>query len=554
MSRGHAAILGGLFLVLANYPYLLAYARADDTHVFGGLLSNRMDNAGVLSHMAESARGGLLYQNPYAAPGSPEVYFNPLYFLAGRALWLLHASPLAIFHVVRVLASIAIVLLSVRLARAHLERGAALAVTLALFSSSMDPPVALAYRFASLPSAFAALSGDIPEATTLPTCLGFAHLPVALALLMATHKCGIAALCKGSLRAGVTAAGLLLLLSFTHPFDLVGVVATVGAWLLIHALRGTLARRTVSIAAPVLLASLPSVAYYSWLARAHTDLANRTHFVQAAGFPASSVALVGFTAVAAMLSLLARPPALATPRLYLAVWLCTQLACSMARPFVPFDRRLLMGCLIPSAMLAGPWIAEIWARRGAWRALAILLVLLCVGGTPAGLAGVQARLVARTVPEFLPREDAAIRRDIASRLGPDDLLLCAPAIGVDIPWTSRAKPFVGYKPLTPDFARRLDLFQMFFMPGTGEGARRYILKRDGITHVAEIPLASDVPLRGADYLETMVDLPQGRLYRVRRELLRIGRWTGAGAAPGDRARRAVRTRVSAKPFSGTASP
>jgi hypothetical protein len=181
-----------------------------------------------------------------------------------------------------------------------------------------------------------------------------------------------------------------------------------------------------------------------------------------------------------------------------------------------------MGCLVPGALLAAPWIAGLWAHGGRRRVGAALLVLACIAGTPAALllalrpatAGKGLRV------SFRPKGAVDERLDdvLARHLGPADVVLAMPSIGVHVPWMSPARPFAGHRAMTPDFDAKEAIARKFFTPGAADAERREVLSRHGITFVLQAGAAEDLA-EATGVLELRATAGGYRLYQVERRKL-----------------------------------
>ncbi len=484
--------------------------------MFRGFILNIPDNANVVAHMKRAALDGLLFRNPYTGPDEPKVSFHPVFGPIGLLMRWFGFSPLVVFHLLRIAASMGIIVLAIHLARRYAPSAIALTVSLLLFADGSGPLFKLAAKTLDLGARLNPRETWIPEASTFQTCLIFAHMPAALFLLMATHALLLRAVVTGSLGFAMAAAGMQLLLGFTHPYDILGVAAVVIVYLLASGIRRSAARGDLLRMVPVLVATIPPCLYYGWLALFHKGLASQRAIQQHSGPPLMMIAILGALFLSAVYLLWTRRQEPQPPvQIYLGSWLCAQFACTLARPLIPFERRLAMGVLVPAALLAGPWIGRLLSGRGSRRAFGSALIVLCIAPTIVGFGFIMNRLRDLDVDEYMSRDCDAALTELAHRIGERDVVLASQPVSYDVPWRTRGFPYVGHGSLQPDSGFRYHQMTVFFDPATTNCRRMRILKQHQISWVLASGRYLGTNLSRFDCLEKVLDLPEAKLFQVR---------------------------------------
>lgn len=97
-------------LAIINIPYLIALAFTDPDVIFGGFLLNPVDGYSYLAKMVQGFQGGWLFTLPFSAEpnqGAPLFWF---YLFLGHCARLLGLSPVLMFHLARILSSVALLI------------------------------------------------------------------------------------------------------------------------------------------------------------------------------------------------------------------------------------------------------------------------------------------------------------------------------------------------------------------------------------------------------------------------------------------------------------
>ncbi|MFN7975554.1 MAG: hypothetical protein U0166_24975 [Acidobacteriota bacterium] len=518
-DRWKKVVLVAGFLVFVDLPHLPLRFLSQASRGWEDVA----DNANVMSQIAEASRGGLVYQNPYAPEGSPRLVFHPLFLAAG----LFVRAGLAadwVFRIVRMVGALAVALLTVRMSWRYAPGDPAIATVLMLFGSGVGPLAALVDRRMPLPESLQALRVSLPEATTADTCTVYAHVAVALAMLLAVHACWLVAIATGSRRAAWGAAIWHALLAFTHPFDVVPVVLVVVASIAALAARGESVVRLGLLALPVLAAPAPGVAYFKWLSVAHPELANAVHLRQPPYPLMPMLGTVGATVAVAIAAAVLHRGRRGVTDVYILVWLCVQLfAATIGLPLVSFERRLIMGVLAPAALLAGPLVARLLGGRPPSRALGVLLLLSCVAGSFVRQLSLEDLVPARVVAKGKQRplsirtadalaDPTPLWRELRARLQRGDIILCPAGIGVAVPWRTDAKPYIGHRAYTPDYERREGELRAFFT-SMSDAERRGFLDARHITWILQMAPLPPAELTSS-VVEKVAEIGGARLYRA----------------------------------------
>ncbi|MGH2523441.1 MAG: hypothetical protein ACRDH2_13135, partial [Anaerolineales bacterium] len=439
-------LLTGLILIIANLPYLLAYA-APTSHVFTGILLNPIDGHSYLAKMREGWRGAWLFTLPYTAEPGPGVFIFTYYLLLGHLARWTGASLELIYHVARVGAGTFFLLTAYHfIARFFASVRARLVVWL-LF--------ALGSGLGWVAALFGGFTADLWVAESIPflSVFGNSHFCLTWALLLWIFEWtlpGLAPLNLSAMRLMLIALAVTLQAQI-QPLALLTIGLVLGGMVL----GLSLARRTWIWQEwlPLLVVGLfaaPWLLYDGWAAATQPVLAiwNAQNVTPA---PPLWEALIWGGAPL----LLAVPGAVVAARrrspldLVLLYWLGLGVL-SLYAPFA-LQRRLSLGLWMPICILAGNGFGEvIWPRLGARAvraaarpfALAALVVSVLSSNLlvyAATLGAIQARKPAL----FLTSDEAAALRWLADE-SVGKLVLASPDMGLFIPARTDARVIYGH--------------------------------------------------------------------------------------------------------------
>lgn len=99
-----------ILLGLTQIPYIMAFASASPDAVFTGFLINPLDGNSYLAKMYEGYRGDWLFTLPYTAYVGDGAFLFFFYILSGHAARLFHLPLIFVFHFLRAVSGIMLVL------------------------------------------------------------------------------------------------------------------------------------------------------------------------------------------------------------------------------------------------------------------------------------------------------------------------------------------------------------------------------------------------------------------------------------------------------------
>jgi hypothetical protein len=447
-----------LFAALCQLPYLAAMAREPEGQTFTSLLVNPYDQHYYLAAQrsaTENLRSNRFTAEP-AAPGP----VSRLYPLIGHIGAVFKAPATLLYHLPRILSSLALpflLLVLMRLCFPGNARRALTATVLALFSVGLGT---LAPGLFSHP-----LGGDnVPEATMLQSVTVFPHFAVAyvgLTLALIAIVCALRCDRLGrTVTAGVAAGGLL---GLSHSFLLLPVALTLAATTVVVGWRGFRSRRgreplrrLVVAGAAIFAPALPFLVslqaemsrYERLQGRPFPTTPSDTPWTWAAGY----VLLLPFGVLGAVALLrevlhkrgTGRASAVDSAAIGVLVLAGATQMTLVFSSVTPFQRRFSEGVVIPLAALAALGATKILRRE--------ILVVLPIGCC--ALIG-AARLANKG--EYLPDTVWGAFRQIKE----SDVVLAGDALASVLPAYSRGSAFVARSTETLRYFEKDDLRRSF---------------------------------------------------------------------------------------------
>lgn len=257
-------LLWAVFVMLLTcVPYVygmnLAHGRT-----FGGLIWGVDEGNVYLTWMRQAAEGDVFFRNQYAvAPENPH-FFNLFLQLGGRLSGLLHLRPIILWHVLRLLGGVFLLLsfyrLTAEITRDRIARWAALA--LASLGSGLGWLIVVKYPSSGIHPVDVGQAWQVqPEAVTFPSLLLNGLFTTSMALMCLTFLYALRAL-RDDDRKAVWWGGLyLLLLGNIHTYDVFPVWLALGALAVTVALSERSYKRPISIVVSIVAFGLPTVAW-----------------------------------------------------------------------------------------------------------------------------------------------------------------------------------------------------------------------------------------------------------------------------------------------------
>ncbi len=475
---------------------------------------NARDQYTYIAWMEQSARGGILTMNPFTTEPHGALLFRPFLLLGGWLSRLPGLTPVGTWQLLRFLAGTALLLLLYRWIALHLpgrfDRFAAYLTT------------ALSSGLGWLVSSHVPTSSDlwIPESITFLSIYQSPHFAVSLALMLIIFIRFHLALLQRSTRAALPGAIAAFFLALIHPFDMVTVLALLGAWTALLAWRApplrTVAFRagtmTALFIAPVALWQVYLLGhepvYQLWTKSIHGASPHPLSYIAGFGL-LLPLAFVGIGSLRRRaIEREGSAPFLAMPLLWIAI--------SALLVYGPFDfqRRLIQGVHIPLSLLAACGISAILNRlkffhppwkRGAALAPAILLL---AGSNIDRLRSDVESYAGGGAPYYLNAEYFEAFRWLREESDPRDAILSSIQTGHFLPAFAGNRVFLGHGELTVGAHQKVEQAARFFAGTMDRPTRRSFLEYTGARYIFVSPVERSF---GAVWLESWEEVSP--LYR-----------------------------------------
>lgn len=477
-------------MLLTCVPYVYGQRLAAG-RTFGGIVWGVDEGNAYLTWMRQAAEGDWLLRNQYApAPETPR-FLNLYLQLGGRLSGLLHLRPLVLFHALRLLCGVCLLvcfyLVAAELTADRAARWAAL--TLASLGSGCGWLVVLKCPGSGLHPVDVGQGWQVqPEAVTFPSLLLNGLFVASMALVCVVFVFAIRVLRDGDRRATLWGGLCLLLLGNIHTYD----VFPIWLALLVWAARcgycapggGGLARGPLRCLlgpgaalrrlAPMVLLGLPAVlwALYAsfsdpaFLAKGltRTPAFRLADYVVAYGL-IGLLALVGAMVTHWRLNATDRGQGSGTAAQSLPLAWAAGIAIALLLP-VSFQRKMIEGLHLPLCLLAGlavSWLASAMTaglrRRGkhkqAMERVVLMICAVVVFTLPSNALFVSQCMQAVKTnneqllnvlqpPIYLEAPVAAAMGWLGANSRRDDLIVSSSLMGSYLPTYSPAKVWVGH--------------------------------------------------------------------------------------------------------------
>ena len=472
-----------LVMLLTCIPYVYALQRADGRS-FSGFVWGVDEGNVYLTWMRQAAEGEVFFRNQYSTEPENPRFVNLFLQLGGRVGGLLHVDLRAMFHVLRLLGGVFLLvsfyLLVAELTRDRVARWAALA--LASLGSGCGWLIVLVWPQSGIhPVDVGQAWQTQPEAVTFLSLLLNGLFTTSMALMCLTFLLALRAM-RGDRRAVLWGGLCLLVLGNIHTYDVFAVWVVLGVTAAIGNRESGIGnresgfgKRLATVAAMVAI-GLPSVIWALYATYSDPSfLAKGLTPTPAFRFVDYAVAygLIGLlAAVGAVLSFSRIPnPGSRLP----VVW---ALANALVL-FIPvsFQRKMIEGLHLPLCILAGfavSWLAQQITRglreRGKTKhamerivLTVCVVVVLCIPSSALFVSQClesvktnnAALLQVLQPPIYLDPPDAQAMAWLRGNATRNDVVLSSSLIGSTIPTVCPAKVWVGHWAETLHFRDRL---------------------------------------------------------------------------------------------------
>lgn len=455
-ARG-AAGLALLTALLTAVPYLAALALTEPGTQFSGFLLNPQDGFSYLAKMRQGTALPFEFSLPYATQPGPGATLFVYHLALGWLGALIAVSPLWLYHLARLLGTLAMAAAAWALYRRALEDRSArgLALLLALLGSGIG--------WLALP--FGVLASDlwIPEAIPFLSGYANAHFPLASALMLLA----VALLAFDDLLANwrlPAAFAVGLGLSLIQPFAVLPVLVAVVLWYGWEAVRDRSRRYPGSgwqAVASFVLGSAPVLLYDLLATRRQAALAlwAAQNSTPTPGLLETGLGY-GLVLVLAAAGILTSRTLRSPGGRLLLCWAVAGLVLMYAP--LALQRRMALGLFFPLAGLAGAALSEFISQPGRRRLAAVAMLAVSF---PSHLVVVGAGLqsVSQGDPELLLLEaEHDSYAWIEANLPPDSLILSGARGGNRMPAFTEARVLYGHPFETPEADRMALTVEQFY--------------------------------------------------------------------------------------------
>ena len=530
-------------LALTALPYVYGYAASPPNRSFSGVMFDVPDTMQYFSWLRDHRSAWLVSNRMTAEPNAPAL-FNLLWLVVGRTQAFTGLSVPVLFHGVRVIASVAFLLVLFWLCglftRSRAERW--LAYLVMVFGAGLGWIWVVEKYLLHTSDLRFPLDVYLIEPNTLFVLLGFPHFAIATALIAGVFGCFLQALRTRRWRFAAVAALLALALTLQHAYDLliIGLVPA-GALALIALRDRRLPWRGALYLALIGLVAAPPAAYFTLLTtrdplwrRVLAQFANAGVFSPppyrlfiVMGMPLILVALWGAWSLAALLrresgQRLKLLVGQSDADLFLWAWFGVGLLLLYAP--TDFQIHMFTAWQVPLALLAVRGLYRLATPALARRApqLARLLpAALLIAVLPTNLYIFAWRFVdlgRHQAPYFLSRGEDDALAWLEQHATHNDVVLSGLNVGQFVAARSDARAFLAHWAQTVDFYAKSEQARQFFAAATSDAERRALLRSYTVTYVLagnEEHALGAYALEGSPLLDPVFRSDEVVIYRTR---------------------------------------
>ncbi len=446
-----------------------------------------------------ASRDGLFISNTMTPEANPPIFLNPMMWALAQVQTAFGLSFAALFQFWRLLATVVLVAGLVAFLRALVPDAAQrrTALWLSLAGAGFGWVLVAAKVALRLPDAPFPTDLYTVEPNTFWGLLAYPYIPLAQGLLLVS----VLAVWRAYRRPGAAAyvlAGLASLgLAVVHAYDLITLYAVIALFALALLVRDRrLPRALIGTGVVVAVFSAPMAFYFRSLTA--YDPLWRSILAQYANAGVWTprhvhlVILMGLPLVLAAAALLRRGRR-SDETLLVSSWAAAGL-CLIYLPVV-FQIKMLSGWQFPLAVLAAQaWhdvVAPRFARAlkprlGERAASAVAVAVLAGLVVPTNLYLYAWRFIdlrRHASPFYLQKDEAAALDWLAAHHTPSDVVLAPESIGQFVPNYGGTRAYLAHWAMTNRYYERVDNVRTFFTPGTADGWRTELARREGVTLV-----------------------------------------------------------------------
>jgi len=488
--------------IITTLPYAIALARTPEGTIFTGVLSAYDDTFAYFAWMREGWGGHLLMRDPFTSEPQSRDFFLPLWGLLGFAARITGLSIPVIFHIARLLAGLALLIVARAVSRTIMKSRRRVRFSLWLYATSGGMGW-LIYWLNNRGDLLGhrAMSGSIdlnmPEAIAFRSMFAQVHFAIGVVLIGIALKLFFDALVGDAILRAVIAGALVSLLAVVHPYMVVVVSAVaVVAAIVSPSLGGSkdwTGRYSLSVRALVGfgIAALPGAAYLLYLRRSNnvmqewlrvTDTRSPAPWEYLLGFGiVAALAIAGFVTIWKGRSLYGR---------MLLIWCVIQFALL----YVPLtiQRRLVEGLQLPLAIAASVAVFAITTRTlrhfKVVRYRNAVFVIIIAFASLTNLGFVAGQLVDRGPrPDdewrYMPADLNSAFDWLQSNAPPDSILFTSYETGNMAPSRTGLRVFFGHYAQTIESDSKAEQVTAFYSNAMSEDAKRGLFEAHRVSYV-----------------------------------------------------------------------
>lgn len=470
-------------LMLTLIPYIAGYYFTPPGKVFSGLsMISFFDIPVYLSWLEQAKEGHLFFVDLFTTASQQRVFFHPIYALLGAITHLGSFSPIAVYHVGRILIGFIFLLTAYRfIAHFFIHTFHRKICFLLLVLSSGIGPLndALSMYY-------------MPEINVFISLFVSVNNTASMAIMLAVFSLMLHRFSSVGFAWSACAGLLLSLLLFIHPYDLL-IVFVVGAVFSVFRIIAANELNTLRSVLLMTIFTLPAIILQAYTFSAvpilaewasYTSMPSPSPWMYLSGLGVLvPLALIGaFTAF--------RKKNIDQTTAFILIWLMVVSVLIYAPFLLRFQRKFSEGADIPLAILATFGIAAILAsldhfNKKLGKIFLVLVFIIGIKGTPGMIFVRVAEYHTGVSRAYLTNDEDQTLDWIAGHLPKESRILSGPTLGAAIPWRTGNTVFIGNYDLTPHYDEKLFLLQKTFAAnGSGRSRALYLLtQREHIDHV-----------------------------------------------------------------------